>query len=77
MGKILEQAKLTENYDSNLTYGVYQIKEELNTSHKNEVGETIYDYPVLNGDISTLTPLVKGYYLDEIVPFLFEYEFLK
>lgn len=75
--KILEEAKLTSNYNQELTYGVYQIKEELNTSHKNELGETIYDYPVLNGDLSTLTSLVKNYYLDEIVPFLFEYEFLK
>lgn len=75
--KILEEAKLTSNYNKELTYGVYQIKEELNTSHKNELGETIYDYPVLNGDLSTLTSLIKNYYLDEIVPFLFEYEFLK
>ena len=70
-----------KNVESNLYIKLdeasYQIKEELNTSHKNELGETIYDYPVLNGDLSTLTSLVKNYYLDEIVPFLFEYEFLK
>ena len=28
-------------------------------------------------ETSTLTSLVKNYYLDEIVPFLLEYEFLK
>ena len=75
--KILEEAKLTSNYNSELTYGIYQIKDELNTHYKNEFGETVYDYPVLNRDIATLTSLVKSYYLDEIVPFLFEYEFLK
>lgn len=75
--KILAEAKLTSNYNSDLTYGIYQIKDELNTYHKNELGETVYDYPVLNGDISTLIFLVKKYYLEEIVPFLFKYEFLK
>lgn len=75
--KILYKAKLTSNYNAELTYGIYQIKDELNTHHKNELGETVYDYPMLNGDISTLTSLVKCYYLKEIVPFLFKYEFLK
>lgn len=75
--KILEESKLTCNYNKELTYGVYQIKEELNTKHKNELGETIYDYPILNGDLCTLSSLVKNYYLEKIVPFLFEYELLK
>ena len=51
--KILYKAKLTSNYNAELTYGIYQIKDELNTHHKNELGETVYDYPMLNGDIST------------------------
>ena len=72
--KILYKAKLTSNYNAELTYGIYQIKDELNTHHKNELGETVYDYPMLNGDISTLTSLVKCYYLKEIVPFLFKYD---
>ena len=75
--KILNEAKLTSNYNSELTYGIYQIKDELNTYHKNKLGKKVYDYPVLNGDIKALKSLVKSYYLDEIVPFLFEYEFLK
>lgn len=49
--KILYKAKLTSNYNAELTYGIYQIKDELNTHHKNELGETVYDYPMLNGDI--------------------------
>ena len=38
---------------------------------------SVYDYPILNGNISTLMTLLKDYYLKEIVPFLFKYEFLK
>ena len=75
--KILEEAKKTKNYDKTLTYGIYQIQDELNTSHKNEIEETVYDYPVLNGDLATLRSLIKAYYIEEILPFLFEYEFLK
>ena len=75
--RILAQAKKTENYNSKFTYGLYQIDEELNTSFKNEKEETIYNYPELNGDIKTLKILLKEYYLEEIVPILFEYEFLK
>ena len=67
----------TENYNSKFTYGLYQIDEELNTSFKNEKKETIYNYPELNGDIKTIKYLLKEYYLTEIVPTLFVYEFLK
>lgn len=74
---VLENAKKTANYDSALTYGVYQIIDELNTSYKDEKNKTVYDYPELNGHLNTLKQLVKKYYLDEIVPFLFEYQFLK
>lgn len=74
---VLENAKKTKKYDHALTYGVYQIIDELNTSYKDEKGKTVYDYPELNGHLNTLKQLVKKYYLDEIVPFLFEYQFLK
>ena len=81
--RVLEEAKNTAGYDSSLTYGLYQIGEELNTSHPEEASEkrkrkkTIYDYPALNGAIKTLKTLNKEYYLQEIVPTLFKYEFLK
>lgn len=74
---VLKNAKKTKKYDHTLTYGVYQIIDELNTSYKDEKGKTVYDYPELNGHLNTLKQLVKKYYLDEIVPFLFEYQFLK
>lgn len=76
--KILMDAKHTANYHSEYTYGLYQIKVELNTTHQNEeTHETIYDYPNLNGNIRTLADLVKSYYNEEIVPTLFKYQFLK
>ena len=74
---MLENAKKTANYDSTLTYGVYQIIDELNTSYKDEKNKRVYDYPELNGHLNTLKQLVKQYYNDEVVPFLFQYEFLK
>ena len=76
-GKVLTEAKKTKNYNSKLTYSVYQIIDELNTSEKDENDKTIYNYPELNGHLNTLKTKVKEYYNSEIVPFLFEYEFLK
>lgn len=75
--KVLIEAKKTEKYDSKLTYSVYQIIDELNTSEKDENDKTIYHYPELNGHLNTLKTMVKEYYNSEIVPFLFKYEFLK
>lgn len=75
--QILEQAKKTKEYNKEFTYGLYQIDEELNTDYKDEKNKTVYNYPELNGHIKTLKALLKNYYLNEIVPVLFEYEFLK
>ena len=78
LNKIIIQAKQTANYNSKFNYGLYQIKVELNTSHVGpDTGDTVPDYPELNGNIETLARHVKDYYLKEIVPMLFEYEFLK
>lgn len=75
--KILLQAKETKNYNPEFTYGLYQIDDELNTSHKDDKGKNIPDYPELNGNIKALKTLLKDYYLKEIAPVLFEYEMLK
>lgn len=75
---ILENAKKTKNYNASLTYGIYQIFDELDTSHNDvETDSIIYDYPELHGNLQTLKKLVKEYYNEEIVPVLFKYEFLK
>lgn len=74
---IMSLAKKTANYNSKYAYGTYQIIEELNTFHKDEEGNIIYDYPELNGNINTLKSKLKRYYIDYIVDKLFEYELLK
>lgn len=77
---ILAEAKRTANYDSKLTYGVYQITKELNTSHKTGTGrsqQTIYDYPTLNGYLETLRANLKAYYKSHITDKMFQYELLK
>lgn len=79
--RILKEAKATKNYDKRLNYGIYQINDELNTSHKetNSRGKTttVYDYPQLNGDLNTMRGLIKDYYHKYIMPNLFKYEFIK
>lgn len=76
--KVLDDAKLTDEYDNSINYGLYQIRFELNKSFLNEeTGERIIKYPSLNGNIKTLANMVKEYYNHEIVPVLFQYEFLK
>ena len=74
---IYKSAKNTKNYNNKLTYGIYQIYDELNTFYKNEQDKKVYEYPELNGHLNTLKTLLKKYYNLEIVPFLFKYEFIK
>lgn len=77
---ILAEAKKTANYDSKLTYGVYQIAKELNTSHRIGTGRsqrTVYDYPTLNGYLETLRTNLKAYYKSHITDKMFQYELLK
>lgn len=78
--RILEEAKKTANYNSDLTYGVYQITKELNTSHKEGLGnkkQIIYDYPNLNSYLVTLQKSLKEYYKTHITEKMFKYELLK
>lgn len=79
--RILKEAKITKNYDKRLNYGIYQINDELNTSHReiNSRGKTtkVYDYPQLNGDLNTMRGLIKAYYHKYVMPNLFKYEFIK
>ena len=77
---ILAEAKRTANYDSRLTYGVYQITKELNTSYKTGTGRSkriVYDYPTLNGYLQTLRTNLKAYYESHITDKMFQYELLK
>lgn len=76
--KVLSSAKDTNEYNSELTYGIYQIYSELDISYKDEeTGKTVWVYNDLHGHLQTLKSLIKEYYNTEIVPILFDYEFLK
>ena len=79
--KILAEAKKTANYDIDLSYGIYQIDLELNTTHKetdaNGKEKTVYDYPKLNGDLKSLRVKLDAYYDKSIAPKCFKYELLK
>lgn len=78
--KILEEARKTANYNPHWNYGTYQIKEELNTSHPGPTGKAtdkVWDYPVLNGHLKTLSVLLKAYYKSHITEKMFKYELLK
>ena len=77
---ILAEAKKTANYNPKLTYGVYQITKELNTSHEEGSGttkKTVYDYPTLNGYLVSLRDALKAYYKSHITDKMFKYELLK
>ena len=77
---ILAEAKKTANYNPKLTYGVYQITKELNTSHEEGTGtskKTVYDYPTLNGYLVALRTALKSYYKSHITDKMFKYELLK
>lgn len=77
---IINEAKKTANYNPNLTYGVYQITKELNTSHEEVTGtskKTVYDYPNLNSYLVSLRDNLKAYYKSHITDKMFKYELLK
>lgn len=76
--KVLKDAKSTGEYNPSINYGLYQIKSELNITYEDPTtAKMLYRYPSLNGNIRTLASMLKEYYNKEIVPVLFEYEFLK
>lgn len=75
---VMMWAKKAKNYNPVLTYGVYQIFAELDTSHVDETtGNTVWDHIELHTALAGLKALAKSYYNSEIVPTLFKYEFLK
>ena len=73
---VFKEAGKTDNYNPDLTYGVYQIVRELNTSHK-EGKKVVYDYPQLNSALRALRKADKKYWETHIREKLFRYELLK
>ncbi|MST73243.1 hypothetical protein [Olsenella porci] len=74
---LLGAAKETAEYNPALTYGVYQIRVEIDTSYKDEDGKTVWNNVEVHSAYQTLKTLATDYYNSEIVPTLFKYEFLK
>jgi hypothetical protein len=78
--KVRDLARETKNHDDGLSYGLYQIDQELNTTQRVQVGrefKTVYDYPILNGEIRTLKVMTTGYHADAVAPKCWEYGLLK
>lgn len=74
---LMAEVKKTKEYNKALTYGVYQIFAEIDTSYKDVDGNTVWNNLEVHSALQTLKNLVKEYYNKEIVPKLFEHEFLK
>ncbi len=75
---LLNHVKETKEYRKELTYGIYQIFAEIDTSYTDEItGKTVYNNIQVHSDLQAMKELCKEYYNAEIVPTLFEYEFLK
>ena len=79
---ILEKVKDTDEYNSEFTYGLYQIDEEINIKVQQGVKKDgspnmVTKYGDLNNLMKDLKAMVKDYYLKFLVETLFEYEFLK
>lgn len=79
---ILEKVHETDEYNSDFTYGLYQIDEEINIKIQKGVKKDgspimVIKYGDLNNLIKELKGMVKSYYLNNLVDTLFEYEFLK
>ena len=83
--KALEAAESVEGYNTNYTYGPFQLNEELNLytdKFGREVGKksavrSVSKNPVLSTHINNLKGLVEQYYQETIKPKLFKYELLK
>ncbi|WP_342372119.1 hypothetical protein PCC79_13375 [Propioniciclava soli] len=78
--KVLDLAKQTVNYDVRKTYGTFQIEAELNTSESVIVGRKttkVYDYPVLNGELTTLRAMTTQYHAEAVAPALWKFGLLK
>ncbi len=79
-GTVMEEARETTGYMPALTYGSFQTDAELNTRRSVLVGKnmtTVYDYPVLNGELKTLKAMIVQYHADVIAPKLWGYGLLK
>ena len=80
---VLYEIRKTDEYNSNFSYGVWQINEEINVKidsgrvDKHNQPIFVRKYTKLNTAINTLKDEVEKYYKQYIVSDLFKYELLK
>lgn len=83
LNKILDSIKGTEEYNSEFTYGLYQIcrtiniKIEITDRSKDGTPIKISKYPELNALIEEFRGQLNEFYNEHITPKLFKYELLK
>lgn len=80
--KVLANARTTPNYDPRFSYGLCQIDIDLNTSHQivkpnSTQTQTVWDNPILNGDIKSLKTALAAYHENTITPKLWQFGLLK
>ena len=75
--QLMCEVKKTSEYDSSMTYGVYQIFAEIDLVDQDEDGNNVYRNLEVHSILQTLKKKIAVYYNEYIVPVLFEYEFLK
>ena len=80
--EILAHVAKTSEYNPDFKYGLYQIDEDINIKvqqgvKKDGTPNMVTKYGDLNNLIKEMKGLLKQYYVENIAPVLFEYEFLK
>lgn len=75
--QLLRSCKVTEEYNSNYTYGVYQIEKEIDTTYYDNRGNVQHNHGDIQNQLKIIKEKAKTYYANEIAPVLFKYEFVK
>lgn len=75
--ELLALAKDTDEYNEDLKYGTYQIKEEINISYKDKNNKTVYVNEKVNTKLKDILRKLKLYYKSELSDKVKEYELVK
>lgn len=75
--RVLEQAKKTKEYDKDYHYTPYSLSKYVDLSYKNEDNIPVYLNKEVHTELVRLKQAIKEYYLQEILPTLYEHEYLK
>lgn len=75
--ELMIMVRNVEEYNSDFTYGIYQIEQDIDTTYKNKSGKVIHNHGDICNLIKKIKEKAKSYYIDEIAPVLIKYEFVK